>query len=63
MAKRAALGPFTIEALDTYGNVVTTAGTAITLTDGTLTKGPYLTNAMGQVVIANWTERQREHIR
>ncbi len=52
----ASLAPFTIEALDTYGNVVTTAGTAITLTDGTLTKGPYLTNTTGKVIVTNWAE-------
>ena len=51
-----ALSPFIVEALDSFGNVATTSPTAIRISDGTLSKGPYLTNALGQAVIANWTE-------
>ena len=36
--------------------MVTTSGTAIRISDGTLSRGPYLTTALGQAVIANWTE-------
>ncbi len=51
-----ALSPFIVEALDSFGNVATTSPTAIRISDGTLSKGPYLTNALGQAVIANWID-------
>ncbi len=51
-----ALSPFTIEALDRFGNVATTSRTVIQISDGSLSKGPYVTGVLGQAVIANWTE-------
>ncbi len=50
------LGSFTLEALDSFGNVATTSHTAIRISDGTLSKGPYLTNALGQAIITGWTD-------
>ena len=50
------LGPFIVEAKDQFGNVVKTSGAAIRISDGTLSKGPYLTTALGQAVVANWIE-------
>ncbi len=51
----AALSPFIVQALDSFGNVVTSACTPIRISDGTLSKGPYITTR-GQAVIANWME-------
>ncbi len=50
-----ALSPFIVQARDSFGNVVTASSTAIRVSDGTLSKGPYLTS-QGKAVIANWTE-------
>ncbi len=51
-----ALSRFVVEAKDQFGNVVPRSGTVITVSDGTLRMGPYVTSTLGQAVIANWTE-------
>ena len=47
---------FIVVAKDQFGNLVKTSGAAITISDGTLSRGPYLTSALGQAIVSNWIE-------